>query len=149
MDPIPTKTTERAWIALHRAHRHLLEQVESRLKREGLPPLDWYDVLLELERAGEAGLRPFQIGERVLLNKYNLSRLVDRLQREGLARRESCAEDGRGHRVLITAAGAALLRRVWPVYAEVIKTSFAARLDQGEARSLATILARILPAPSD
>ena len=134
--------TEKAWIGLHRAHRNLLDRVESALKRAGLPPLDWYDLLLELERAGAEGLRPFQIGERVLLSKYNLSRLVDRLQREGLVRREACAEDGRGNRVLITADGARMLRRVWPVYAETIEQAFGARLEPGEAGQLARILAR-------
>ena len=50
-----------------------IEAVEARLKAADLPPLGWYDVLLELEKAGEAGLRPFELQARLLLPQYGVS----------------------------------------------------------------------------
>ncbi|MGZ2382906.1 DNA-binding MarR family transcriptional regulator [Rhizobium brockwellii] len=70
-----------------------------------MPPLAWYDVLWELARSQDGMLRPYEIEERTLLAQYNLSRLIDRLEKESLVRREAFAEDGRGRWVVITDAG--------------------------------------------
>lgn len=144
MNPKPSKQSQQAWIDLHRAHRLLLERVESALKRAGLPPLDWYDALLELRRERETGLRQFQLGERVLLSKPNLSRLIDRLEQKGLVRRHACSEDGRGNLIRITAAGERMLEAMWPVYGGVIESSFAQRLGRGEAAELSRLLGKAL-----
>jgi DNA-binding MarR family transcriptional regulator len=146
MCPKPSEQTQQAWIDLHRSHRLLLEQVESALKRAGLPPLDWYDALLELRRERDTGLRQFQLGERVLLSKHNLSRLTDRLEKKGLVRRHACSEDGRGNLIRITAAGEQMLEAMWPIYGGVIQSSFGARLGPGEAAELSRILGKVLAA---
>ena len=143
MNRKPSRPTRQAWIDLHRAHRLLLERVESALKDAQLPPLDWYDVLLELRRAG-AGLRQFQLGERMLLSKHNLSRLIDRLENQGLVRREACAEDGRGNLLRITADGEKMLERMWPVYGDAIEETFGARLAGNEAVELSRVLGKVL-----
>ena len=54
---LPSKLTTESWIALARAYGAILTRVEHALSEKGLPPLVWYDVLLELERAGDTGLR--------------------------------------------------------------------------------------------
>lgn len=144
MSSKPSKRTQQAWIDLHRAHRFLLERVESSLKRAGLPSLDWYDTLLELRREQDTGLRQFQLGERVLLSKHNLSRLIDRLEQKGLVRRHACSEDGRGNLIRITAAGEQMLEAMWPVYGGVIEASFGARLARTEAVELSRLLGKLL-----
>ncbi len=140
----PSRQTQQAWIDLHRAHRRLLDRVESVLKRAGLPPLDWYDVLLELRLGAEGGLRQYQLGNRVLLSKHNLSRLIDRLEQGGLVRREACAEDGRGNRIRITAAGKKMLERMWPVYGDAIEASFGTHLSGNEMVELSRVLGKVL-----
>ena len=149
MKRTPARQSRQAWIDLHRAHRLLLERVESALKRAGLPPLDWYDVLFELERAEGPGLRQYQLGERVLLSKHNLSRLIDRLERQGLVRRHACAEDGRGNLIRITAAGERMLADMWPVYGEAIEACFGARLERDEAVELSRVLGKVLEPGDD
>jgi len=133
-----------AWITLHRVHRYLIENVENTLKQAGLPPLDWYDVLLELYRAGDSGLRQFEIGQRILLNKHNLSRLLDRLQQQKLLHRQNCEEDGRGYRIYITEEGIQTLKKIWPVYHGAINSYFAAKLTKKECESLRSILQKIM-----
>ena len=62
----PGEATVRAWTRLLRAQNLALRSVERGLKEAGLPALDWYDVLLEVERAGAAGLRPYELERAVL-----------------------------------------------------------------------------------
>jgi len=132
-----------AWARLVRAQQVLLERVEADLKQGGLPLLRWYDVLLELHRAGSSGLRQFEIGAAVLLSKYNVSRLLDRLEKEKLLERYVCEEDGRGARVQITDAGRDLVKRMWPVYSAAITEHFAQHFTKTELKQLAMLLGRL------
>jgi len=143
MEPKQDEITIIAWARLVRAQQLLLERVEMDLKKAGLPPLRWYDVLLELHRAGSEGLRQFEIGAAVLLSKHNVSRLLDRLEKEKLLERYVCEEDGRGARVQITTAGRELLRRMWPVYSASIAEHFAQHYNKTELKQLAELLGRL------
>lgn len=144
MEPTPSKQTETAWVLLVRTQQVLLGQVEAALKEAGLPPLPWYDVLLELSRDPEAGLRQYEIGERVLLNKHNLSRLIDRLEADGLVKRQACDDDGRGNVVKITRKGLQTKQQMWPVYARAIQQLIAEPLTAAQTRSLTEILNALL-----
>lgn len=144
MTEVLSESAMRAWIRLMRAQQVLLDRVEGELKRVGMPPLGWYDVLLELDRAATGRLRQFELGEKVLLSKHNLSRLVDRLESEKLVERQTCTEDRRGSHVAISRAGRALLKRMWPVYRRAIAEHFARRLSDDEARQLADVLQRFI-----
>jgi DNA-binding MarR family transcriptional regulator len=144
MSEKPTKETIDAWILLNRTHRRLLESVEKALKENGLPSLDWYDVLLELHREKRSGLRQYQIGEQVLLNKHNLSRLIDRLEQNRLVGRYVCEEDGRGNRIHITEAGEAMLKKMWPVYSQAIQQNFGDKLTASETVELTHMLSKVL-----
>lgn len=123
-----------------RAQQLVLGAIEQDLKAAGLPPLSWYDVLLELSRAGDGRLRQFEIEQRTLLAQYNLSRLLDRLEREGLVRREAFGDDGRGRWAVITEDGRAMQARMWSVYATALQTHMGAKLDDPTADTLADLL---------
>ena len=140
----PSDTVIRAWARLIRARETLVAAVERDLKAAGLPPLAWYDVLLELSRAADGRLRPFEIEKETLLAQYNLSRLLDRLAKEGLIRREPCEDDARGQWVVITEKGKALQSRTWKVYARSIQEHVGDRLDEKSAAALAGLLGRLI-----
>lgn len=139
----PSKTVVRAWARLMAAQRRALATVEGRLKAADLPPLVWYDVLLEVERAGEGGVRPFELERAMLLAQYNLSRLLDRIERAGLVQRKSAPDDGRGQIVVVTDEGLAMRRRMWPVYADAIQAAVGERLTEAGARTLGDLLGAI------
>ena len=132
-----------AWVDFVRVSQATLAAVEHDLKAAGLPPLAWYDVLLELRRAAPGGLRPFEIQDRMLLAQYHVSRLTDRLVRAGHAVRRPFPGDARGHVLHITASGRALLKRMWPVYRRAISRHFAEKLSAGDQRHLQRILRRL------
>jgi len=134
-----------AWVQLIRAHRSALCSVERALRAAELPPLEWYDVLLELERGGP--LRPRDLQDRLLLAQYNLSRLLDRMEADGLISRERCSEDARCQWVRATVSGKALRQRMWPVYSGAIQDALGAKLSPAQAEKLSELLGRISTCP--
>ena len=88
-------------------------------------------------------MRQFEIGEAVLLSKYNVSRLLDRLENDGLLARYICEQDGRGAQVLITEKGDDLLKRMWAVYGAAVTEHFSQYLNKAELKQLATLLGRL------
>jgi DNA-binding MarR family transcriptional regulator len=140
----PSDAVIRAWARLVRAQQSVLSAVEAELKAAGFPPLSWYDVLLELSRVEDGGLRPLALEQELLLAQYNLSRLLDRLEQAGHVERHACPEDGRGQVVAITASGRALVKRMWPIYRAAIARHVGAKLSDDEAARLATLLGKLM-----
>ncbi len=143
MSVTPEDSTVALWLRLMRASAAVLAGIEVRLKAEGFPPLDWYDVLWELEKAGPEGLRPMAIEERLLLPQYGTSRLLKRLGEAGLLTFAPAEGDGRGVVVTLTPAGRDLRRAMWPVYAGALETLIAAKLAPQERAAATALLARL------
>ena len=143
--PSPEAVT--AWARLMRVSRQLVEKAEDALKQAGLPPLGWYDVLHELAEAGEGGLRPFELTDRALLAQYSVSRLLTRLEADGLVEKLSVADDGRGQTVRITASGREMRRRIWAIYGASIGELMGDRLSAKELEMLAGLLGRLRDPP--
>ena len=143
MSRSPAEPATLAWIRLNRARERVLGAIEQDLKAAECPPLAWYDVLLELSRSAEGRLRPLEIEKLTLLAQYNLSRLLDRLEKEALVTREPCADDARGQWVVITEKGRATQARTWKVYAKSIQKHVGEKLDDKAAAALADLLGRL------
>ena len=139
----PNRTTQAAWVALVTTSRKLLESVEAALKAGGHPPLAWYDALLEIERGGPDGLRPFELRELLLLPQYGTSRLLDRMVKAGLIERRDCDDDGRGQILHISAKGQSVRQAMWPVYAHVLSEEIGAKLTTKEAVQLIQLLSKL------
>lgn len=140
----PAEITIRAWARLMAAQHLALSSIERELKAATLPPLAWYDVLLELERAGGPGLRPFELERAMLLAQYNLSRLVDRIEHAGLVERRACEKDGRGQLIAITDRGKVMRRKMWPVYERAIEAALGQHLSPKQTETLDELLGRLI-----
>ena len=136
----------RAWPLFLATHSRLLERIEDALARAKLPPLAWYDVLWELEKAPQQRLRMHQLAERIVLSRSHLTRLADRLEAAGLLRREPCPDDRRGSFCVITPAGLEARAAMWPVYGEQIEALFAHHLSAAEAEVMVQAMTRMLQA---
>jgi DNA-binding MarR family transcriptional regulator len=98
--------------------------MEKRLKDAGLPPLAWYDVLWILERTPDQRLRMSALADQLVLTRFNVTRLVDRLVEAGLVARRQTKEDGRGFYAVLTEKGRALRKQMWTVYRPAIVELF-------------------------
>lgn len=136
----PKDPVQRAWVALQHKAPALLEQVETNLKRAGFPALECYDVLWAIEREGP--LRQRDLASHMLIARYSISRLIDRMERDGLVERRECPEDGRGQMVHAMPKGLKLRKAMWIVYGKAMREALAP-LSEKEALQLAALLAKL------
>ena len=129
-----------AWRGLLVAHSRLVPAVETDLRAAGQVSLSWYDVLLELNAAPGRRLRMSELGQRAVLSRTRVSRVVDELAAAGLAEREPDQADGRSSFAVLTASGREALRRAWPVYRKAIHRHLGAHLTVEQCRELAALL---------
>src|SRR6476660_1314611 len=133
-----------AWRGLLVAHSRLVPAVEADLRAAGQVPLSWYDVLLELNAAPDRRLRMSELGQRTVLSRTRVSRVVDELAAAGLAERQPDQADGRSSFAVLTAGGKEALRRAWPVYRQAIHRQLTARLSLQQCRELAALLGQVI-----
>ncbi|GAA4552193.1 MarR family winged helix-turn-helix transcriptional regulator [Amycolatopsis samaneae] len=132
-----------AWRALLLAHNTAVRAIEQDVQRNGRVPLTWYDVLLELNAAGEDGLRMQEVANRVVLSRTRVSRLVEEMVRAGLVDRRLDPADKRASSAVITEEGRRALRETAPVYLDSIRAHFSSHLSGEEARILAEALGKV------
>lgn len=133
-----------AWRLLLTAHSVLTERVDKELASAEVISLEWYDVLVTLEYAPDHRLRLGELAGKILLSKSGLTRLVDRLEKAGYIRRESCPDDRRGFFAVLTPEGLAARERAWPTYRRTVTECFARHLEPEDAARLTEIFSRLL-----
>jgi len=136
----------RAWQAFLRSHRSVTGTLDTELTREQQLPLGSYEVLLILSRAPERALRMSDVAEQTLLSRSGMTRLVDRLESEGLVARMTCKSDGRGVYAVLTDAGYERLRTASRTHLRGVRDHFTSRLSADELDELSRILGKLLPA---
>jgi DNA-binding MarR family transcriptional regulator len=126
---------------------HVHSLMMRQLEQETPIPLGWYDVLLQLAEAPDRRLRMAELAERVLLSRSGLTRLVDRLEAEGLVAREPSPADARGTYTVLRPAGADALRAAAPGHLTAVYEQFVARFSEDELREFGALLDRVAPPP--
>jgi len=124
------------------AHNRALRAIEVDLADAGAIPLTWYDVLLELHGA-DGPLRMTELGERVVLSRTRVSRLVET---KGLVERTPDSVDGRAIVASITRAGHRALSKAAPIYMDGIARHFTEHLTAPQQRAIAAGLNRVVAA---
>ena len=138
---------EAVWQGLLRTHNLLSKELDTALVREHRLQLSSFEVLLQLAHApnGVAGMS--ELARSVLLTPSGLSRLVDRLQEEGLICRQACPSDARMVFVVITPLGLQRLRAAVPTHVAVVRERLLSRLSPADQRQLAQLWDRLADAP--
>jgi DNA-binding MarR family transcriptional regulator len=133
-----------AWRALLASHAALVGRLGEELQEEKGLPLPWYEVLLWLGQAPDGRLRMGELADSLLLTPSGVTRLVDRMETEGLVLRQQCPSDRRGWNAVITPAGRARLRAAAPVHLRGVERHFGRHISDDEADLIANVLGRVL-----
>lgn len=133
------------WRAFQWANTVVMRNMERELAAEGLP-IAWFDVLIHLREAPGGRLRMQALADSVVLSRSGITRLVDRMVRSGLVRREPSEEDRRGWYAIITEQGRRAFDRVWPTHQRSIEERFTRLLTDAEVRVLDPVLLKVIQA---
>jgi DNA-binding MarR family transcriptional regulator len=137
-----------AWAGFLRAHARLVGRLDAELRAEHGFGISSYEVLVRLAQAPN-GMRLLDLSKSALITQSGMSRLVDRLESEGLVHRASSPDDGRGCLAVITEAGRRRLRDANRSHLAGVRRLFLDRLDGGEMASLGRLWERLEAAPEE
>ncbi|MGA2455350.1 MAG: MarR family transcriptional regulator [Solirubrobacteraceae bacterium] len=135
----------RAWRGLLRAHACLAKRLDAELEQAHGLPMTSYEVLYHLEEASGGRMRMCELAEQAQLSRSGLTRLVDRLEREGLLERCSCDHDARGSYACLTHTGRERLEEARVTHLGVVREHFFSRFTERELSTLADMWERIAP----
>jgi DNA-binding MarR family transcriptional regulator len=134
-----------AWRGLLRVHAALAKALDAELSRAHDLPLSSYEVLITLQSAPGKRRRMAELADRVLLSRSGMTRLVDRLEREGLLERDTCTSDGRGCFAVLTPAGEEILARARPTHLSGVRERFLQHFSAEELAEMASWWERVVP----
>jgi DNA-binding MarR family transcriptional regulator len=135
----------RAWRGMLRVHATLTKALDAELEAAHGLPLTSYEVLLHLDDAEGQRMRMSDLAATVILSRSGLTRLVDRLEREGLIARESCASDARGSFATLTPAGRRKLAAARATHLAGVRSLFLDHFGAEELELLGSAWERLLP----
>lgn len=133
----------RSWTTFLRAHARVTRQLERELVHEHGMSLAEYDVLVQLVSADDRRLRMSELADRLLLSRSGATRLVSRMEADGLLERESCDSDRRGQWAVLTDAGYQRLRSASPTHLRGVAEHFLDRIPADELRDMERTLERV------
>lgn len=140
---VSLELAEQAWRGLLRARTCLAKRFDAELEhRHGLP-ISSYEVLHHLAEVQDGRMRMRDLAERAQLSRSGLTRLADRLEREGLLHRCSCDHDARGAYACLTDAGRERLSDARRTQLAIVREHFQARFSEQELRAMAGLWERI------
>jgi DNA-binding MarR family transcriptional regulator len=131
-----------AWRGLLRVHASVLKALDAEMEAAHGLPLTSYEVLIQLADAPDRRMRMCDLADSVLLSRSGMSRLVDRLERDGLLMRCACTH---GAFACITEAGLELLEQARPTHVAGIRRRFLAQFGEEELRLLGQYWDRLVP----
>jgi DNA-binding MarR family transcriptional regulator len=114
-------------------------------KQEGIP-FEQVEVLILLADSPGEAIRMRDLASLTLRSKSGMTRLIDRIVRDGLVQRQTCEADRRAIFVSLTDQGRELIERVKPPAVQIMIDRFTSHLSAEEARVITSTLTRILKA---
>jgi DNA-binding MarR family transcriptional regulator len=144
-DPRLTAAELAAWRGMLRVHSTLFHQLDHELEIEHRLSLRAYEVLVVLESEPEHRLRMSDLSRSVLLSPSGVSRLVDRLEADGLVHRRRCSDDGRGFFAELTDEGRRHLSEARATHLAGVRRLFLDHFETAELDELASFWQRVDP----
>ncbi len=143
MDTRLTDDEQLAWRAFLHAHAGVTRRLDGELLDEHGLRLGEYEVLLILAWAQDRRMRPSELAEQTVLSRSGVTRLIDRLERDGLVERVACPTDRRGALVLLTPSGLEVLRRAARTHVRGIRQYFSDAMGPGQLRQVGRALSAV------
>ena len=140
-----TPTELAAWRGLLRSHAALVRDLDAELHARHDLSLHEYEVLLTLAAAPDGRMRMSELATAVVLSQSGLTRLVDRLVRDGSVARVRCEGDRRGQNAELTDAGRRRYGEARITHLADVRSRFLSHFNEAELEILGAFWERISP----
>lgn len=107
-----TKKSLRAWLYLMKCAKGMEQEMSDRFRESYNSSFSRFDVMAHLHHAGEKGISTSQLGGRLLASKGNITRLLDRMEKDGLVSRQTSSRDRRISNVSLSKKGVELFSQM-------------------------------------
>ncbi len=141
--PLTSREYE-AWGGLLFVHASVVHEVDRLLESSHGLSVRSYDVLATLDEAPERELRMSELAQNVVLSPSRVTRVVDRLQLQGLVDRHPDERDARGAYAALTPLGLQRLQEARATHHEVVRRRFLGRLTASDQEALASCWRKII-----
>jgi DNA-binding MarR family transcriptional regulator len=113
----------------------LMSRLSCQVAEHGLSSIE-FEVLLRLGRSPQGQLRMTDLSAQTSLTASGVTRVVDRLERDGFVTRIACPTDRRSLYTVISASGRERLEAILPGHVDLIDEWFTSRMSAAELESL-------------
>lgn len=131
------------WRAMMIAFTRINAVLSTEMDEESEISLDWYSILLMLSQADGGAMRASDMADQIGLSRSATTRLVDRLECDGLVERRACGSDRRGTFVGLTAKGEETFIGAGRIHLRGIDEHVGAHLTAAEAKQLTSLLTKL------
>ncbi len=138
----PSPERLRCWRLFFESALALGDVLDAELEQAVGIPQRWYDVLVHLEES-PGGIRMNELAERILYSKSGFTRVVDRMEEEGLVRRVRPKHDRRSILVVLTAKGTETMEEARRYHRDGIERHFSRHLTDADVKSLTRALEKV------
>jgi DNA-binding MarR family transcriptional regulator len=128
---------EAAWRAIARAVLVVPRTLDADLLAGCGLSLAEYIVLVDLSEAPGNSMRMYELVVESTLTPSGVTRLIERMERQGLVKREQASEDARGMTSTLTEAGLERLREAYPHALASVRANVMDHLDGFDLAALA------------
>ncbi len=134
----------RGWRALLTAHALLVRRLEDELREESGMSLPEYSALLQLAEAPGRRKRMAELADGMIVTRGGVTRLVERLEADGLVERGPCASDGRGTEAILTEAGLEQLRAASRIHLRGIDDYYFGRVSEEDQQTIGRVMEDVI-----
>jgi MarR family 2-MHQ and catechol resistance regulon transcriptional repressor len=117
------------------AYTGLTSRFAAQFDQHRVSPVE-FEVLMRLARSPRNRLRMTDLAGQTSLSTSGVTRVVDRMDRDGLIRREACPSDRRSSYAVITEAGLSRLEEILPGHLELVQRWFIDQLSPAQLEQM-------------
>jgi len=132
-----------------RAHATIVRELDAELRAAHALGLTSYEVLLQVSLAEGASVQMSELADAVMLSRSGLTRLVERLERDGLMERRRGSRDPRQTFAAITPGGLEKLNEATPTHLAGVRRHFLGHLGKKQGKGLVGLWEALLAPPGD
>jgi DNA-binding MarR family transcriptional regulator len=131
------------WRSFLIAHARVSRRLDEELRAEHDVSFAEYDALLTIAQSPGRRIRMGLLADEVLLSKSGVTRLVDRLVKDGFVERSACSTDARGAEAVLTDLGLARLRAASRTHLRGISEHFLAVVETTDLETLERVMTAV------